>query len=147
MSERRGSLYLFTGILIGLGLGLVYSLFINPVVYTNAAPRALDQKSKEQFMVLVALAYNENEDMNRASSRLALLEVENPASALAALAQQKLARGGSPDQAKALANLSVALGGGSPAVQEKTIQDEASPTPGEGLTETPNPVGEPTPEP
>ena len=80
-------------------------------------------------MVLVALAYSDNDDINRASSRLALLKEDNPASALAALAQQKLAHGGSPDQARALADLSAALGGDSPAVQEKTVQDEASPTP------------------
>ena len=105
MSEKHGPWFLFTGILIGLIIGIVYSLFINPVKYTNAAPYSLDAESKNQYRVLVALAYAENEDKGRANARLALLGEENPERSLAMLAQQILASGGSPVQARALAKL------------------------------------------
>ncbi len=129
MSERHGPWFLITGILVGLIIGLVYSLLINPVKYTNAAPHSLDAESKNQYRVLVAMAYAENEDKGRAEARLALLREENPERSLAVLAQQILASGGSPDQARALAKLSVDLGGMTEDLQiDQSVQEE-SPTP------------------
>ncbi len=129
MSERHGPWFLFTGILIGLILGLVYSLLINPVKYTNSAPHSLDAESKNQYRVLVAMAYTENEDKGRAEARLALLREENPERSLAVLAQQILASGGSPEQARALAKLSVDLGGMTGDLQTDQSVQEESPTP------------------
>jgi hypothetical protein len=146
MSERHGPWFLITGILIGVIIGLAYSLFINPVKYTNAAPHYLDAESKNQYRVLVALAYAENEDKGRANARLALLREENPERSLAMLAQQILAFGGSPDQARALAKLSVDLGGMTEDFQIDQPEQEGSPSSGQTVDPaTPTITGSGTP--
>lgn len=109
MKQSRGSLYLLTGFILGLGVGLIYSLFIQPVNYTDIAPSMLDPAAKDHYRSLIAIAYNADQDIVRARARLALLRDDDPFRALAEQAQRWLAEGKSADEARALGILAVSL--------------------------------------
>lgn len=147
--ERRGHWYLLTGALIGLAAGLLISLVLSPLSYTDSDPSALREVSKNEMRQLIALAYQANGNLPRAQSRLSLLQDADPNRELAAQAQRILGEGGSPDEARALAALAAALSGSAqpePGAQAEadlttTPPDGAQPTapPSEG--ETPPAVG------
>lgn len=109
MNERRGSLYLLTGLVLGLAIGLVYSLVIQPVQYTDLSPALLSPAEKDQYRALIAVAYLANRDLVRARARLALLKDEDTYGALAAQAQRWLAEGKSAEEARALGLLAADL--------------------------------------
>ncbi|MCX8061537.1 MAG: hypothetical protein N3D16_03030 [Anaerolineales bacterium] len=109
MNERRGSLYLLTGLVLGLAIGLVYSLLIQPVQYTDLSPALLSPADKDQYRALIAVAYLANRDLVRARARLALLKDEDTYGTLAAQAQRWLAEGKSAEEARALGLLAADL--------------------------------------
>lgn len=109
--ERRGHWYLLTGLALGLAVGLIISLVLSPVRYIDAEPAALAERYKNEFRQWVALAYQADGNLPRASERLKLLQDADPRRELAAQAQRALGEGGSPDDARALAALAAALSG------------------------------------
>ena len=108
-TSRRGPWYLLTGLILGLVFGLVFSLRISPVEYVDTLPGVLRAADKDQYRMLVALSYQANGDLGRASHRLAQLRDPAPEAALAELAQRLLAENGSIETARALAQLASAL--------------------------------------
>ena len=46
LNESRNNWFLLTGMFIGLGIGLLISLLLNPVRYTNVAPRSMDEDGR-----------------------------------------------------------------------------------------------------
>ena len=130
MTGGKGLWYLLTGLLIGLGLGLIYAWLIEPVEYIDTAPHSLSPAIKERYRGLISLAYMADGDIGRARQRLDLLQDSNPQSVLAAQAQQEVANSGSPQESQALALLAEDL---SPAgsVDQSTLTPAASqPAPG-----------------
>lgn len=138
--ERRGSLYLLTGLVIGIALGLLYAWLIRPLQYVDTTPATLQGEAKERYRALIAGAYQANADIGRARARLALLDDAEPARALAEQAQRALAQGGAPVEAHALALLAAALG-----QQPPVVTPMASITPMGGLSLTPSPSPSLTP--
>ena len=121
MDSDRGNWYLLTGILLGIGLGLLYAWVISPVGLENTHPHILRSDYKDVYRALIAVAYQATGDLPRAQARLDLLkEKDEAANILAAQAQQILAEGGDYQEAKALAALSSALLG--------DVQPPGSPT-------------------
>jgi hypothetical protein len=110
MNEKRGPWYLLTGLIIGIGLGLLYAWVIRPVQYTNTTPSSLRADFKDQYRVMIAAAYMANGDLLRARARLELLQDADLYRALAEQAQRTLADGSSQQEARALGVLAVALG-------------------------------------
>lgn len=106
---RRGPWYLLTGLILGLAFGLLFSLRISPVQYVDTAPEVLRQADKEQYRILIALAYQANGDLGRASERLANLHDSAPEAPLAELAQRMVADNNNIEIARALAQLASAL--------------------------------------
>lgn len=96
-------------LLVGLGLGLVYSWIISPARIIDAEPVALRADFKDQYRSAIAAAYNATGNLPRAQARLALLGDPDPIEALNAQAQRMLAGGmggnqfEQPDQVAALA--------------------------------------------
>ncbi|GAP13424.1 hypothetical protein LARV_01178 [Longilinea arvoryzae] len=107
--RRRGPWYLLTGLILGLAFGLLFSLRISPVQYVDTAPEVLRQADKDQYRILVALAYQANGDLGRASERLANLHDPAPEAPLAELAQRLVADNQNIETARALAQLASAL--------------------------------------
>jgi hypothetical protein len=105
MNSGKGSWYLLTGLLIGLGLGLIYAWLIEPVEYIDTAPHSLSPAIKERYRGLISLAYQSDGDIGRARQRLALLQDTDAQDVLSAQAQQEVANHGSPQESQALALL------------------------------------------
>ena len=109
MRENRGSLYLLTGLVIGIIRGIVYGWVIQPRPNVDANPAILKDDLKDQYRVLIARAYMSDSDLVRAKARLELLADEDINFALEQQAQSILARGGSETSARALAQLAADL--------------------------------------
>ena len=120
--ENRGNLYLVTGIVIGLALGLLFSWVIQPVQYLDTSPDSLKEIYQDQYRAVIAAAFEANQDMVRAKARLELLGDEDIVQAVAEQAQRALAEGGPAGEVKALGQLANALGRSIP----KTIPTETA---------------------
>jgi hypothetical protein len=110
MREKKGHWYLLTGILIGFIAGLAIAWIYQPVEYTDTSPASLRSTYKDRYRVMIATAYTANGDLVRAKARLKLLGDENPSQALTEQAQRALAEGSSPEEARSLSLLALAMG-------------------------------------
>ena len=88
MSEKKGNLYLISGLIIGLLFGIIYSWVIDPVEFIDASPSALSDEYKAEYRELIAMAYSANQDIGRAQARLALLNEDDQILLLGAQGQQ-----------------------------------------------------------
>lgn len=141
-SEKRGNWYLLTGLILGVILGLVYAWVVSPVEYVDAGPNTLREDFKDQYRLLVALAYLADNNYARAQARLNELKDPDMAQTIAMQAQRFLADGRPEMETRSLGLLAVALGEGpTPIVTLHT--STASPTPSPTFTPTPV-VVEPT---
>jgi hypothetical protein len=84
-------------------------MWIAPVTYYDTLPKSMNSDSKAQVRNWIALAYQADNDLNRAEARLLQLGDNDPISALGLQAQRVQASGQSPQEAQALAILSAAL--------------------------------------
>lgn len=143
------------GVVLGVAVGLYYAWVFNPVEYVNTAPSSLREGYREEYMTLIAEAYEATGDLQRARARLALFDLAEPADALGALAQERLGDGGADDEARALARLAADLGQGATPVPtlrtrlSSTATPSPSPTPRRvprlpPSTRTPTPTATPT---
>jgi hypothetical protein len=75
--RRAGSglswLGLVLGLAFGIGLGLLYTWEIDPVIEQNTSPWQLGPEGRESYVVAVALSYAYNRDLNLAFDRLRAL--------------------------------------------------------------------------
>ncbi len=109
MSEKRGHWYLFTGILIGVIVGLLFTRFVQPPPVENTSPANLQVDYKDDYRILIARAYLANSDLVRAKARLELLGDNDYHQVLEVQAQRILTGGGSEGDARALAKLAADL--------------------------------------
>ena len=157
---KRGHGYLFTGLVLGVALGLFIAWVLAPVRYTDTSPDRLRADFKDKYRVLIALAYQGNPDLTRARARLALLGDANPAQALAVQAQQAQRQGARSYEIEALRRLAADLSraaqspsqsvvgpatAGSPTpIPTRPPRTPATPTPTKIPTSTPTPTRTPT---
>ncbi|MRR32078.1 hypothetical protein EG834_17510, partial [bacterium] len=59
-NESRGPWYLFSGLIIGLVLGIFYAWVISPVQYVDTTPESMRPEFKDQYRSLVAQAYQKS---------------------------------------------------------------------------------------
>jgi hypothetical protein len=96
-------------LLLGLGLGLVYSWMISPARVFNSEPVALRADFKDQYRLAIAAAYAATGNLPRAQARLSYLGDSDPVEALSAQAQRMLANGQPFQQTDQVAALALAL--------------------------------------
>jgi hypothetical protein len=65
-------------IVLGIGLGLAYGWVLSPVQYVDTAPDSLRADFKTDYVLMVAEAFNADENLALAVRRLALLGGETP---------------------------------------------------------------------
>ncbi len=118
---RQSPLYLLTGLILGLGLGLLISLVFSPVAYTDSAPAALSAADQDTYRLWIAQAYQAHADGERARQRLALLADANALDALTAQAQQMVGQAEGESGARALAQLAAALSAPQPTANPSEI--------------------------
>jgi len=120
-SRRRFPWELLAGLVLGVGLGILYSWIIAPVEYVDTAPSALRADFKDQYRTLISFAYQATGDLEQARSRLAELGDSNSVGALAEQVGRELDAGDPGGSAYAIALLAQAL-------QPPTATNAASPT-------------------
>jgi hypothetical protein len=109
MSNKRGQWHLLTGLIFGLLIGVIFSLWVLPVRYTDTEPYSLREQDRKTYRELIARVYLVEADTNRALARIGLLKDANPSSVLIAQAQELLGNSGSDQTAQALALLAAAI--------------------------------------
>lgn len=145
MNENRGSWYLLTGIIIGIGLGLVISWLVWPTRYRDNAPASLGEEYKDSYRALIAAAYMASGDVERARSRLYELGDADMAAALITQAQRSMVEGHPEAEVRALSLLGLALTSGSGATPVATLPPTLTLLPAVQATITPTATIIPSP--
>lgn len=136
--RSRRWLSLLIGLALGLGLGLGYAWGLDPVQFYNTDPADLRPEHKETWILLVAAAYHQDGDLDRALSRLAGLNDPQIGQTVADLTVRNIQAGKPATRNRALAAMADALG----ARTDQMLIYLATPQPTAFYTPTPMP---PTP--
>ena len=105
MNKNRGHWYLLTGILIGMFFGVVILQIAEPPSNNQYSPGNLSDAGKAEYMLMIARAYQINQDLVRARARLDLLNEANLVLMLEQQAQRVTTAGGTESDGHALAKL------------------------------------------
>lgn len=68
--KKQPPLYLLTGLIIGIALGLFVGYRLFPVQFFDITPASLHRDFQEDYLVMVSLAYQADNDIGRAYSRI-----------------------------------------------------------------------------
>jgi hypothetical protein len=98
------------GAVLGLLLGFAVGWWLWPVQYTNTAPNVLRQDYRDDYVAMVAAAYEVEGNLEQARARLELLDPQQPAAPVVALAERIIEVGGSTEDIIRLARLARAFG-------------------------------------
>ena len=142
-----GALCIILGLVAGFGLGLLLSRGIKSPCRSSEALARLGADSKEEYAVLVAAAYSQDQDLARAQAQLERLGVSNPNLWIAALLESSLDGGRDASDMYALAQLAQGLGVESQAVlayQATATAAAPSDTPPPSPTTVPSLTASPT---
>lgn len=97
------------GAVMGLVLGFLIGWWILPVEYTNTPPSVLRRDYRDEYIVMVATAYEVEGDLDRACERLRALDPDDPAAPVVELAERLAATGRDSEDLARLARLAQAL--------------------------------------
>ncbi|MFW6135468.1 MAG: hypothetical protein ACOC7N_01455 [Chloroflexota bacterium] len=104
------------GIAVGAALGVAIGWWLWPVTYTNTSPDVLRDDYRDEYVLMIATAYEVEGDREQARERLALLDPEEPAVHVVGLAERLIEQGGSEEDIVRLARLAQALDVTAPAL-------------------------------
>lgn len=97
------------GIAVGIALGVGIGWGLWPVTYTNTSPAALRADYRDEYVLMIATAYEVDGDRQAAHDRLALLDSAEPAAPVVDLAERLIEQGGRERDIVRLAELARAL--------------------------------------
>jgi len=95
---------------------VVIGWWLWPVTYTNTSPSALREDYHDEYVLMVATAYEVEGDREKARERLTLLDSEDPSAPVVRLAQRLIEQGGSEEDVARLARLAQSLDATTPAL-------------------------------
>ena len=107
---RKWVVRVAVGVVVGLAIGCAIGWWLWPVQYTNTAPTVLRHDYRDDYVVMVATAYEVEEDLEQARERLRLLDSEEPAAPVVELAERLIEADGSAEDIARLAHLAWGLG-------------------------------------
>lgn len=155
MNENRGSWYLLTGIIIGIGLGLLVSWIWWPTQYRDNAPASLSEEYKDRYRAMIAAAYMATGDIERARSRLILFGDADMGASLIAQAQRGLVEGCPEAEIRSLSLLGLSIASVDDSALKVTLTptftsiplsgDQFTPTPTDTIVPSPVIAWTPTP--
>jgi hypothetical protein len=126
---------LLIGLILGGGGGVWYAWFLNPVNLVDVDPSQLNPDDQRAYVLLVSEAYLQDQDLERARSRLEPLRARDLAQLVSDQADRALLNGDDAGETRALATLAEALGGNPLAAE--VFSGTAQPTSvAEGITAT-----------
>ena len=141
--------YAVVGIVLGLGLGLLVTWQLWPVEYYDTDPVDLRAEHKDDYVAMVAAAYDQDADLESATLRLERLGFEDAKQVVLGLFQ-RYSQAGYRDETRSLARLAYGLGVTDvallPYIEEPTPTAEPTPFPEATPTEqvAPPPTVTPT---
>jgi len=127
MNGKGGYLFLVTGLMLGIGIGLLIAWGLSPVQYIDTTPASLRIDFKDDYRYMIASAYTASGDLPRAQARLGTLGDGDSVKTLGAQAQRMLAENISMDRIRILANLSEAIQTQPTASAVSTVSQPTSP--------------------
>jgi hypothetical protein len=98
------------GVALGLALGFAVGWWLWPVTYTNTSPAALREDYRDDYILMVAAAYDVEGNLQEACARLEQLNSGEPAAPVRGLAERLIEGGGQEEDITRLARLARALG-------------------------------------
>jgi hypothetical protein len=101
---------------MGLALGFAIGRWLWPAKYTNTAPSVLRQDYYDDYLMMIAVAYEMEGNLEQAQTRLISLAPEEPVAPVIELAERLVETGGDPVEITRLARLAQALGTITPAL-------------------------------
>lgn len=104
------------GLALGITMGLLVGWVLWPVQYTNTPPAQLRQDYRNDYILMVAAAYQVEGNADAALERLARLDPEQPTCPLVELTETLIAQNGRPGDISMLVRLAEALGATTPAM-------------------------------
>jgi hypothetical protein len=107
-------------IILGFGLGLAYGWIISPVQYVDTAPDSLREDFKTDYVLMVAEAYDADENLALAVRRLAMLGGDTPVVLVEAAVQVGEKLGYNPDDLGLMEDLQKALQTWNPSLEGPT---------------------------
>jgi hypothetical protein len=140
-------LFVVVGVVVGLCLGLFITWQAWPVEYYDTDLVDLRREHKDDYVVMIAAAYAQNDDLESATSRLEQLGFEETKQIVLGLFQ-RYGEAGYREETRSLARLAYDLGVSDvallPYIQQPTPTPEPSPTPQPTPTEVVIPTATPT---
>lgn len=109
MQVRRWIIQLVVGVAVGLALGSGIGWGLWPYEPADASPAALRWDYQENYVIMVATAYEAEGDLTLAYERLAVLDPKNPAVPVVQLGERLVAAGASTEDITRLARLAWAM--------------------------------------
>ena len=106
----KWTMFCVGGVVIGLALGLAVGWWFWPVQYTNTRPDVLRQDYRDDYITMVATAYEIEQDLQLARARLELLDPDAPSAPVTDLAERLVEAGGSAMDIARLQRLAWELG-------------------------------------
>ncbi len=100
---------IFIAIIAGVVLGIIYGLVIDPVEYTDATPNILREDYRTDYILMVAEAYQSEQDSELAARRLAMLGSEPPAQIVNSAIEYARTQGFTQDEMTLLQGLLTAM--------------------------------------
>jgi hypothetical protein len=77
-SENSRWIFIVLALLAGIGIGLAYGWFIDPVDYFDLTPDTLRSDYKADYVLMVAEAYRSDQDPGLAARQLAVFGSQSP---------------------------------------------------------------------
>ncbi len=115
----RGAVITFVlALAVGAGLGLYIGWVAAPVEYTNTAPSSLSQSYKDDYILMIATLYAQDQNVEAARAQLSQLGFANPGPAVAEAAQRYLTAHAQPNDLRRLARLAAAFNAALPELQD-----------------------------
>jgi hypothetical protein len=108
---RKWLLWASVGIAVGLATGVAIGWWLWPAKYTNTAPSVLRQDYYDDYLMMTAVAYEVEGNLEQAQVRLlSLAPTKPPAAPVIELAERLVETGGESEKITRLARLAQALG-------------------------------------
>lgn len=109
---RRFTLLMLIGTLIGLGIGLALGWLVLPAPQSTSPLSQLARRHQEEFTLMVAAAYQVDNDLNAAIERLRLLGMADPFIYMRDLTERFIVQAGvtREREARLLVQLACAMG-------------------------------------
>ncbi len=77
-SNRSRWVFIILALLVGIGIGLAYGWYIDPVDFFNLTPDTLRADYKADYVLMTAEAYHVEQDPGLAARRLAIFGSQSP---------------------------------------------------------------------